>query len=191
MLRRLAVILQRLGAHRLLRRTYQRQVADFEEFRSCEKHHVDGIVVNRIAQTAFVDHQRFHSRAPRLDGASQPGGSCANADNVVSGHEIFSLPGVRTNCKFGWNYWLGGISRMSVSSRRKDSNSCRRSGVTGNSVFFHTKTSASPRFSLTLRLPATMYDGLASNFNPPLATGDNTAAHSPRLTHNALSYGGI
>src|SRR5579859_184957 len=187
MLRRLAVILKRLGTHRLLCRANQRQVADLEEFRRGEKHHVDGIVENRVAQTAFLDHQRFHSRAACLDGASQPGGSRANANDVVSRHEIFSLPGVRKNCKFARIYWICGISNIPVNSRRKDSNSCRRSGVAGSSIFFQTKTSAGPRFSLTLRLPATMYDGLASNFNPSFATGDSTAAHSPRFTHNELS----
>ena len=71
---RLPVILQRLDAHGLFRRANQRQVADFQQFRSREEHHVDRVVVNRVAQAALVDHQRPHSRALRLDGAGQPGG---------------------------------------------------------------------------------------------------------------------
>src|SRR5216683_3232160 len=80
---------------------------------------------------------------------------------------------------------------MEASSCRKASSSFKRSGVASTSFFFHTKTSPFPRFSLTLRLPSTTSLGAASKRSPAFATGVSRAAHSPRLTHRALSYGGI
>src|SRR5208282_1683984 len=122
---------------------------------SCKKHHVDRVVVNRVAQAAFVDHQRVHPRALGLDGAGQPGRPRANANNVVSCHNVFSLPGGGENCKFGEIYWVGGNSSKPASSRRNDTNSSNRSLVAGSSLFFQTNTSPAPRLSCTLRFPST------------------------------------
>ena len=62
MLGALAVIFERLGARRLLRRAGQWQIADFEKFRRGEKDHIDWIVIEGVAQAAFVDHQGAQAR---------------------------------------------------------------------------------------------------------------------------------
>src|SRR5438477_388223 len=85
----------------------------------------------------------------------------------------------------------GGRSKMSATSRRNDSSSSNLSGVASTSFFFQTNTWRRPRFSFTLTLPATRYDGGASSLIPPLGTAAKTAAQSPFLMHQALSSGGI
>ena len=59
----LAIILERFAARGLLRGARKRQIANFQQFRRGEKHHVDGVMVNGIAKAALVNHQRTHSRA--------------------------------------------------------------------------------------------------------------------------------
>src|SRR5260370_16554877 len=117
----------------------------------------------RVAQAGFGDQQRPHSSALGFDGGRQTSRSRSNADNVVSFHGHFSLPGVFRNCKLPQLYCFGGISRTSVSSRRNDSSSFNFSGVASPSFFFHTNTSPHPRVSFTLRLPSTRTDGVASS----------------------------
>ncbi len=91
MLRAFAVILERLSAGGLLRRTRKWKIPDFEQFRRREEDHIDRIVVERIAQAAFVDHQRAQARAFRLDGASQACRARSDANQIKGVHES-SLP---------------------------------------------------------------------------------------------------
>src|ERR1700686_3066261 len=192
MLGSFSVILQGLDTRRLLVRTDQRQIANLQQLRRGKEHHVHRIVEDRIAQAAFVDDKRPHSRAFRFDGRRQAGWASANANHVIFRHKNFSLPGVLRICKrTAAAHCVDASSKMEVSSRRKLSNSFRRSGVASISLFFHTKTSPLPRFSFTLRFPSTMYVGAASKRSPALATGASSAAHSPRRTQSAVSYGGI
>ena len=86
-----AVILERLGASGFLGGAGERQIADFEKFRRGEKDHIDGIMIERVAQAALVDHQRAHPRAFCFNGAGQAGGSRSDANQVVCAHES-SLP---------------------------------------------------------------------------------------------------
>jgi len=79
------------------------------------------------------------------------------------------------------------ISKIPTNSARNASNSFNRSAVAATSFFFHTNTSPAARFNRTLKFPSTITVAGASNRNPPFSTGANTAAHSPRCTHNALS----
>src|SRR5216683_3415480 len=190
-LRWLPVVFQRLDASRLFRRANQRKIANFEQLRRREKHHVHGIMEDRIAKAAFVNNQRPHSGTLGFNGGRQARRPRSNADYVVRFHNDFSLPGVSWNCKLPQHYCFGGRSRSSVSSRRKVSSSLNFSGVASTSFFFQTNTSPKPRFSFTLRFPSTRYDGGASNLIPPFGTGASKAAQLAFLTQRALSYGGI
>ena len=87
MLGALAIIFERLAARRLLRGARERQIADFQKFRRREKHHIDGIMVERIAKAPFVDHQRAHAGALGFDGAGQPRGPRSNANQIICAHE--------------------------------------------------------------------------------------------------------
>ncbi len=93
MLRRLAVVLERLQPGRLLRRTHQRQVANFKQFRSREEDHVDRVVEERIAKATLVDHQGPHPRSARLDRRGEPGRSRPDTDQIIGSHMLVSLPG--------------------------------------------------------------------------------------------------
>src|ERR1700736_3968601 len=53
----LAIILERLGTCRFLSRTGEGQIADFKKLRRSEEHHIDRIMVERVAQATFIDHQ--------------------------------------------------------------------------------------------------------------------------------------
>src|SRR6266702_3265975 len=187
----LPVVLQGLDSSRLFRSANQGKIPNFQQLRRREKHHVHRIMKDRITETGFVDDQRPHSSALGFDGRRQTSRSRANADNVVSFHGNFSLPGVFRNCKLPQLYCFGGISRSSVSSRRNDSSSFNFSGVASTCFFFQTNTSPEPRVSFTLRFASTRYEGGASSLIPPFGTGAKSAAQSPFLMHKALSYGGI
>jgi len=54
-LRCLSVVFQRLDASRLFCRADQRKIANFEQFRRGEKHHVHGVMEDRIAKAGLVD----------------------------------------------------------------------------------------------------------------------------------------
>src|SRR5215472_14530522 len=90
MLRALAVILQRFQSRGLVSQAHHRQIADLQQFRRREKHHIHRIIVNRIAQAALVNHQRPHPRALRLHGARQSGRPRSHANDVICGH-LFSI----------------------------------------------------------------------------------------------------
>ena len=97
MLGRSAVILQRLRARGLAARARERQVADLHALGRGEEKHVRRVVVERIAQAAFVDHQRPQACALSLDGACKTGGPGPDADHVVDGfgghcRDNFTLP---------------------------------------------------------------------------------------------------
>ncbi len=78
-----AVIVERLGARGLPCRDRHGQIADFHALGRGEERHVDGIVVKRIAEAAFVDDERAHAGALGFDGAGEAGGPGADADDVV------------------------------------------------------------------------------------------------------------
>jgi NAD-dependent DNA ligase len=63
-----AVILERFLAGGILGGACERQIANFEKLRRREKHHIDGIMVQRVAQAALVNHQGTQSRAFRFNG---------------------------------------------------------------------------------------------------------------------------
>jgi len=79
-LSRLAVILECFDASRLLCRTDQRQIADFEQLRGGKENHVHRIVIERVAEATFVDDQRAHSGALGLYRTGQAGGTRADAE---------------------------------------------------------------------------------------------------------------
>ena len=78
-----AVVVERLGARGLPCRDRHGQIADFHALGRGEERHVDGIVVERIAEAALVDDERAHTGALGFDGAGEAGGPGADADDVV------------------------------------------------------------------------------------------------------------
>src|SRR5260370_16968960 len=115
---------------------------------------------DRIAEAGFVNDQHPQADAFRFDGGCQTGRPRSNANNVVSFHGNFSLPGVLRNCKLRTLYCFGGVSRSSASSCRNDSSSSSFSGVAFTSFFFQPNTSPHPPFTFPLTFPPTTY-------NPP------------------------
>ena len=78
-----AVVIECLGASGLPCRDCHGQVADFHALGRGEERHVDWIVVERIAEAAFVDDERAHAGALGFDGAGEASGAGADADDVV------------------------------------------------------------------------------------------------------------
>ena len=103
-----AVILQRFGARGLPRRRRHGQVADFQELGRGEENHVDGIVVERIAEAALVDDERAHAGALGFDGAGEAGGAGADADDVVGFRHGMSL----------WPKWWGSSAEGAGTPKR-------------------------------------------------------------------------
>ena len=79
MLDDLAVVLQCLVAGGLLAQADQRQVADLEKFGRGEEDHVDGVAVDRVAESRFVHYQDAHAGAFGFDGAGETRGAGADA----------------------------------------------------------------------------------------------------------------
>jgi len=86
-----AVVVERLGTGGLPCRDRHGQVADFHALGRGEECHVDGIVVERIAEATLVDDQRAHAGALGFDSAGEAGGPGADADDVVGVRHGMSL----------------------------------------------------------------------------------------------------
>ena len=69
MLGAFAIILERVGASGLFGGARQRKIANFKKFRGRKKNHIDGIMIQGVAQAALIDHQRPHPRAFCFNGA--------------------------------------------------------------------------------------------------------------------------
>jgi hypothetical protein len=85
------VIFQRLGPRRLAAGDGHRQRANLHALRRREEVHVHRIVKQRIAQAAFVNHQRAQPFDFRFNRRRETRRPRANADNVVScvhGHSV-------------------------------------------------------------------------------------------------------
>ena len=78
-----AIVFQGLGARGLAAGDGHGQVADFHALGRGEERHVHRIVVERIAEAAFVDDERAQAGALGFDGAGEAGGAGADADDVV------------------------------------------------------------------------------------------------------------
>ena len=78
--RHAAIVLQRLMPVGLLVEAGHGDVADFEQLRRGEEHHVGGVVIKRVDHAAFIDQHRAHAAALQLDSAGEPGGSGADHD---------------------------------------------------------------------------------------------------------------
>jgi hypothetical protein len=101
---------------------------------------------------------------------------------------LFSLT---VNCPLSISSHYPLISSISTNSIRNFSNSFSLSPVAATSFFFHTNTSPLALFNFTLKFPPTITVTGDNSRKPPFSAGASTAAHSPRCTHNAFSYGGI
>ena len=93
----LAVILKSLGASWFFRGAGERKIADFEQLRRGEKHHVYGIMIKRVAEATFVDHQGVQTRPFCFNGTGQTSRARSDANQVEYGHEN-SLPCDRRIC---------------------------------------------------------------------------------------------
>ena len=87
-----AVVLEGLGARRLLVHARHRDVADLQKFRSGEERHVRRIVVERVDDAALVDDDRVQTAALQFDAAGEAGGSGADDDGVETRKCAHSLP---------------------------------------------------------------------------------------------------
>ena len=105
-----AVIFQGFGASGLPAGNGHGQVADFHALGRGEEKHVGRVVVERIAEAAFVDDEGAHAGALGLDGAGKAGGAGADADDVVG---VVHL---------GTRKWRGGRLKMEL---RRASLECR------------------------------------------------------------------
>jgi hypothetical protein len=86
------IIFQSLGTGRLTADRGHREVTDFHSLRRGEEEHVDRIVIERIAKTAFVDDQGAHPGALRFNGAGKARRPRTDANDVVvkvSAHKIW------------------------------------------------------------------------------------------------------
>src|SRR5260370_7806187 len=99
---------------------------------------------DRIAEAGFVNDQHPQADAFRFDGGCQTGRPRSNANNVVSFHGNFSLPGVLRNCKLRTLYSFGGGCRSATSSCRNDSSSSMFSPSLFPPSLLHPHTSPIP-----------------------------------------------
>jgi hypothetical protein len=82
MLRDIAIVFESFLPVRFLVGGAERDVADFQQLRRSEKHHVGGIVKEGIDEAAFVHQNNGKSGALGLDGRSHSRWSGANYQNV-------------------------------------------------------------------------------------------------------------
>jgi hypothetical protein len=80
------VILERLRACGLFVHGGHGDVADLQQLRRGEEHHVGGVVVNRIDDAPLFDEHGVQVPSLQLDGAGQTGGPGAYDDRVVGAH---------------------------------------------------------------------------------------------------------
>src|ERR1035437_196070 len=88
----LAVVLQRLGAIRLLIQTRHRDVADFEQLRRREEGHIGGIVINRIHHAPLLDQHRLHAALLEFDPAREAGRSRPHHQCVEPLRHLYNFP---------------------------------------------------------------------------------------------------
>src|SRR5689334_8649067 len=86
-----AIVLKCLRAIGLLVQACHRNVTDLQQFRSGEKRHVGGVVVERVDDAALFQNHRAHAAAFQLNSAGKPGGSGADHDGVERGLTRHSL----------------------------------------------------------------------------------------------------
>ncbi len=88
--RRAAVVLERLGAGRLLSEGRHGEFADLEQFGRGEEHHIGGVVVERIDDAALFEENGVEPAPLQLDPAGQSGRTGADNNHVKFAHSIAS-----------------------------------------------------------------------------------------------------
>ena len=78
-----AIVFERLGTVGLLAHARHRQIANLEQLRRREERQVVRIVVERVDQAPFLDHQRIEPAPFQLDRARQPGRPGADDHGVM------------------------------------------------------------------------------------------------------------
>lgn len=78
-----AIIFEGFGARGFAAEGSHREIADLHAFGSGEENHIGWIVIERVAEAAFVDDERTKAGAFGFDGASESSGAGADADEVV------------------------------------------------------------------------------------------------------------
>ena len=82
----LAVVLQRLGARRLVVRRHERQPADLEQLGRREEHHLRRKIEDGIDEHALLDHLVVEPTLLGGDGGGQPRRSGADDEEITNGH---------------------------------------------------------------------------------------------------------
>ncbi len=78
-----AIVFEGFGARGLAAESGHGEIADFHAFGRGEENHVGWIVIERVAEAAFVDDERAEIGAFGFDGAGESGGAGADANDVV------------------------------------------------------------------------------------------------------------
>jgi len=78
-----AVIFERFQARGLRQGCRERNIANLEQLRRSEKHHVIRIVIEGIDQASLVDDERLEAGLLDLDGAGQTGGASAHDQDIA------------------------------------------------------------------------------------------------------------
>ena len=85
------VILQRFGPVGLVVQARHRNVADLQQLRRGEEHHVGRVVIERVDDAAFLDQDRLHAALLQLDAAGEAGGSGADRLRDIESHSQHAL----------------------------------------------------------------------------------------------------
>ena len=80
-----AVIFERFQPRRLSQRGGERNIANLEQLRRGEEHHVGRIVIDGIDEASLVDNQGLEARLLRFDGAGHARGTSAHDQHVAPG----------------------------------------------------------------------------------------------------------
>jgi hypothetical protein len=78
-----AIVFEGFGASGFAADGGHGEIADFHAFGRGEENHVGGIVVEGVAEAAFVDDERAEIGAFGFDGGGKSGGAGADADEIV------------------------------------------------------------------------------------------------------------
>ena len=88
-----AIVFQRFGAAGLFADAGHGDVADLQQLRRGEEHHVGGVMVKRIHHTALVEDQRLEPAALQFDSAGQTRGPAPTTMASAIGISEHSLHG--------------------------------------------------------------------------------------------------
>ena len=77
------IILEGFVTHGLFVERRHGNIADFKQFRRGEKHHIGGVIVERVDDAALVEENDVYATALEFDAAGEAGGAGADHDDIV------------------------------------------------------------------------------------------------------------